>query len=242
MKGYFNYIPASRDKKLGGLSATYTSNATCPGTCPFHGHGCYAERGNVNLWRLKINAAAWGVPLDKAAELVASKDKTPTFVPCRLNVLGDVCKNSRIDWAQVLEYKRIFRLRSNTFGYTHGPVLTEDVQMFRQVNSARFCLNRSCENPREAVDLFKKGVPTVLAVNTFTMPHHWGTYDDVPMVQCPYQTRGLTCAQCKLCMQANRKCVVVFEDDTNKTKNPRKFKPFLVNDLADEMDENVIPF
>src|SRR5688572_25073724 len=51
-------VETSTNAKLGQTSATYASQSSCPRSCPWYGHGCYAEKGLVGFQTRRLNRSA----------------------------------------------------------------------------------------------------------------------------------------------------------------------------------------
>lgn len=49
MTSAIKVVEVSGNAKIGKVSATYATQATCPGDCPLRGSGCYAESGLVGM-------------------------------------------------------------------------------------------------------------------------------------------------------------------------------------------------
>lgn len=45
----------SRNDKLGDMSCTYVTQASCSSSCQFKNHGCYAETGFVGIHTHRLN-------------------------------------------------------------------------------------------------------------------------------------------------------------------------------------------
>ena len=85
-------VEATANPKLGGVSATYVAQQSCPGSCPFLGSGCYAESGFVggNLVKpLNRGVATAMSRLEIAAQEAELIDCLSSGKDLRLHVVGD---------------------------------------------------------------------------------------------------------------------------------------------------------
>src|SRR5262245_5740287 len=86
-------IPQSQNAKTGPCAVTYVSQASCPGSCPLLGAGCYAEGGRVR-WITKRLARTEAGPDELARREAVQIDALPADRPLRVHVVGD-CRTRR---------------------------------------------------------------------------------------------------------------------------------------------------
>src|SRR5206468_1103992 len=82
-------VETSDNAKLGLVSATYASQASCPRSCPFRGHGCYAEGGLVGFQTRRLNRTRSRGPADVARAEARAIDGLTGDRLLRLHVVGD---------------------------------------------------------------------------------------------------------------------------------------------------------
>src|SRR5262245_63271856 len=82
-------VETSTNAKLGPVSATYASQASCPRSCPWFGKGCYAEQGFVGLQTRRLNRSAVRGALRIARAEARVIDALTGDRLLRLHVVGD---------------------------------------------------------------------------------------------------------------------------------------------------------
>lgn len=208
------------------VAVTYASiEATCDDGCAFKGRGCYVTSGFANRWMTGLDEAAKGHTADEviAAEcdLIdhAFRGRTPYVgrlprrpggrVPqdggrdgrqgrdLRLHVAGDVATeaNARRLAASAERWRE--RGGGVVWTYTHD---------WRRIAADAFgpvSVLASVETPGAASEARRKGYAVAIVVREFPSARAFrlaGMADRV--VPCPAETRGTTCVQCRLCLDA----------------------------------------
>ncbi len=199
-------VMGTRNSKLGGGATTYRTQGSCPTTCPLMGKGCYA-RGRI-----------FGIPERYGAEddgeyatVRALADKRGKGLPMgglfRANVSGDLLDDQgSLDtaYADALSHVATERPDADVFTYTHAwRTLTPDV-------APGVTVNASCESAAAIEDAVSAGWPTTVVDPGGADTLIGQTIGGRKVVQCPQQTKGLTCEQCRLCARPNRKSTVAF--------------------------------
>jgi hypothetical protein len=96
------------------------------------------------------------------------------------------------------------------YTYTHHALNNHNVPILKRANSQGFTVNVSTESLHDADAAVALGLPAVAVVrNDQPTPTH--TPRGVRVVVCPAQEREVSCAECGLCAQAERTCVVAFK-------------------------------
>jgi hypothetical protein len=196
-------VETSTNTKLGPVSATYASQASCPRSCPWFNNGCYAERGLVGYQTRRLNRSALrGAGRIASAEARAIDTLTGDRL-LRLHVVGD----ARTDAAarELGAAARRYASRGNAprrgrkvWTYTHA---------WRSVARASWgdsvSVLASVETVRDARQAMAKGYAAAVVVSAFERE---STYriDGVTVLPCPNQTRGITCRDCGLCRDDER--------------------------------------
>ena len=203
------YIYNSKDRKIGkGVDATYASiSKTCPNTCAQKNSGCYASLGptgiHVNRLDSGLEETTYNtLDLAKAeAELISNayKDKKPTGKKLlRIHVSGDsrTIKGSKLINSAVGEWKN--NGGHIAWTYTHAwknvpRKVWNNVSVLASVDKIE-----DIDNAR------KQGYAPAIIVSKFDGKKLFsieGT--DTKFIPCPYETHGVTCDKCKLCMKAD---------------------------------------
>jgi hypothetical protein len=208
-------VEKSSNSKLGNVSASYVSQASCPISCPFMGAGCYAESGMVGIHTNRLNKA------DRtASELARAEAKAIRSLsgkrPLRLHVVGD-CKTNKIA-STVSEAAKDYSAKKNqpVWAYTHG-WKTVDRKYWNNVS-----ILASTETGKDAKAAMKKGYAAAIVVR-----QHKDTklYKDqgIKLLPCPQQTGKTTsCETCRLCWNdkylRDNKIVIAFETHSQQAK------------------------
>ena len=198
--------PRSSNAKTGPIPVTTSEESTCPSTCPFIGKGCYAKSGPLALHWRKVSAGERGTDWQGLCDFVQTLPKRQLW---RHNQAGDLPHN-----AGLIDYAKIAHLVvANTgrrgFTYTHHVLNSHNVSILNRANRQGFTVNVSTESLDRADHAMALGLPAVTVVRNDT-PVPKRTPAGNLVVVCPAQTREVACADCGLCSQANRKCVVAF--------------------------------
>lgn len=191
------------NSKTGRSTVTYRTQDTCPTSCAFYMAGCYA-RG-----RIFAVPEHHGTVDDGAYTAVrALVNLMPAGRLMRANVSGDVLDDTgELDrgYVDALSHVATERPDVDVFTYTHA---------WRQLSpdlAPNVTVNASTETAAGIEAAAAAGWPTVV-----TVPEHdpesliGQTIAGRKVVQCPAQTKGLTCEQCRLCARPNRKSTVAF--------------------------------
>ena len=199
----------SGNSKTGHVAVTYRTQDTCPTTCPLMGTGCYA-RGRI-----------FGIParlgvVDEDGQYAAvralgapagTRGALPQGGLMRANVSGDVLDDTgALDtaYASALSDVATQRPDADVFTYTHAwATLTPDL-------APGVTVNASCETTDDLERAAAAGWPTVVVDPGDETSLIGSVVAGRKVVQCPAQTKGLTCDQCRLCARPQRRCTVAF--------------------------------
>ena len=192
------------------VSSTYASiEATCPDSCAFKRAGCFADAGFTRHAGMLMDAAARGhAPLDvirEEAELIESafgggripQDGARGGRDLRLHVGGDI---ESAAGAELLgAAARDWRARGGgaVWSFTHR---------WRKVPRSAWgpdvSVLASVERPEDVAAARRQGYAAALVVDEFERDTAY-ELDGAPgykLVPCPAETRGATCASCRLCL------------------------------------------
>jgi hypothetical protein len=204
-------VPRSANAKLGGLAATYVSQATCPSSCPLYRNGCYAESGPAGWTTRRLNRSREKNVVAIAKEEARLIDRLPSGTTgLRLHVVGDAATPAaaRIVSSAMLRYERR-NPGKKAFTYTHGheAVPVESWQGARVL--------ASCESGEQVKRAWKRGYAAAIIVPAHPTNKLY-KYQGVTVLPCPNQFEGskVTCARCNICksprMLRRRRWVVGF--------------------------------
>jgi len=197
-------VEVSGNQKIGPVSATMTSQASCPRYCPFIESGCYAMTGPQGWQTAKLNRSTVTDPVEIAKAEAAAIGTLSAARPLRLHVVGDCTSNetARILADAVCQYKRRGKrnhgVEPATWTYSHSwPDIGR--RSFGPIS-----VLASCESARQVQTARKKGYAAALVVDYFRSDKAY-TVDGVKVVPCPQQTgRSENCMSCKLCWNDGR--------------------------------------
>lgn len=183
--------------KLGDVSATYVAQLSCPASCPFLGSGCYAENGFTSMAitkRLNRGVAAGTTPLDIAAREAAAIDGLTGERDLRLHVVGDSTTQAgtRLLAAAALRYSS--RHARPVWTYTHAWR-----SLPRKIWGSISVL-ASCETADDVRAAGHRGYATAMVVREH-LTDRLTEVDGIKVLPCPEQTRGVSCAECRLCQR-----------------------------------------
>lgn len=196
-------VETSSNAKLGFVSATYASQASCPLSCPWYGNGCYAESGLVGYQTRRLNRSAVRGAVRIARAEAKAIDALTGDRLLRLHVVGDARTDSAA--REIGAAARRYASRGNAprrgrkvWGYTHA---------WRTVARASWgdavSVLASVETVRDARAAMAKGYAAAVVVTAFERDSAY-RIDGVTVVPCPNQTRGVTCRDCGLCRDDER--------------------------------------
>jgi hypothetical protein len=174
---------------------------TCPSTCPLLEKGCYAKGGNTAIhmrgrWSNHDGQVFFDTVTDK------NKVKSGAFV--RITVSGDIMLNDELDteFLQNIIHAAIVRPDVTFYTYTHYK--GTDLLRWLKIMPFNLNINISCDTTDDIVWAKQHNLPYVIVKDL-------GQNRVGEVVQCPNQTKGLTCDACKLCFKKDRKLQIAFK-------------------------------
>ena len=189
-------VEVSKNAKTGLVSATYSSQDSCPKSCPLRGAGCYAEQGKAGITTRRVNQGVSKTPLAIAREEAAAIDTLTGALDLRVHVVGD-CKTpaaAKLVAAAMARHRRKMGRRAWT--YTHA---------WREVPRKAWLgesVLASCETPDQVKEANARGYAAAIVVAKFESEKAYSS-QGLRIIPCPNQTsRGLTCLECGICMNA----------------------------------------
>ena len=205
----------SSNVKTGPIPVTTTERASCQSTCPFYDKGCYAKSGPLALHWHKVSNGERGTDWQGLCKFVS---QLPAKQLWRHNQAGDLPHDSGdINFSDMVELV-LANHGKRGFTYTHHVLNDHNAAIIKAANDHGFTVNVSTESKADAVATFKQGLPAVVVVPS----DHADTaeHEGVKFVTCPAQTNDtMTCSECGLCSQADRKCVVMFKAHGNAKRH-----------------------
>ena len=199
----------SKNRKLGQMPSSMTSRGTCPPTCSFYQHGCYAEYAFIaSHWRrVGRFGATWSA-------FCASVAALPEGQIWRHNVAGDLPG----DGHHVDPFKLDELVHANVgrrgFTFTHYTTRQNklNASTIQRANASGFTINLSADSLAHADDLADLGIAPVAVVVPTNSPLRLKTPAGRRVVICPAETAAeLTCVDCQLCSIPTRKALIGFK-------------------------------
>jgi hypothetical protein len=228
----YRFVRVSSNRKTGPIPVSSTAAQTCPTACPMRTDaqgGCYAALGNSAVhWRaLSEGRAATALDLQGLTDAIRALPRGQLW---RMNESGDIATRDGVSIdADALRAIVDANKGRRGFTYTHhepmAPSTAERVSLpgtgrlsnaalIDAANVQGFTINLSANNPQHADTLAALGVAPVV---TLMRPDAW---QDKPtattpagraIVRCPAEhIDGMTCAQCQLCANRDRRSIVGF--------------------------------
>ena len=223
-------LPESQNTKTGNILQSYSSPSSCPVSCLFKESGCYAKNiHTAKVWERADNhedKRFIGCQDDLADALTGAlwMDKGDRDeVLFRHNIAGDMslAGTNRFDLATYLSMVSAimtanYRLKVAgsskyimAFTYTHCDYSIYDRDVMKLMKYYML-VNISCETVDEVVTTKEYGLNVVLTSINPEEDIAALKAKGIPAVQCPAQTKGITCKECRLCSR-DRESVVLFE-------------------------------
>ena len=196
-------VERSGDQKIGPISATHTSQYSCPTACPFLGSGCYAESaGRQPLTTLRLNSAQVTQPIAIARAEAAAVAGLTGRRQLRGHVVGD-CRTAaaaRIVGASYVAHSAKYGMRHWTYTHAHATVPLRAWSGAHVVASIHTAL--------DATRARRHGYQVLaLAVDDRHPTHtpYTDTRTGLRVLPCPAQfapaagSRAVTCDRCHMC-------------------------------------------
>lgn len=211
---YVHIITKSSNKKTGPIPVTTTEQSSCAPSCPFISKGCYAKSGPLALHWRKVSAGERGTDWQGLCDFISALPEKQLWRHNQAgdlpHVFGDV-DHTMVDQLITANTKR------RGYTYTHHKLNKHNVEIIKRANHKGFTINASTESLAAADDAIDLGIPAVCVVpNNQPVPKY--TPAGRKVVLCPEQQCGISCADCKLCSQSKRTCVVAFQAHGNAAK------------------------
>lgn len=196
-------VTTSGNRKIGRVSTTLAAQQSCPSSCPFRNAGCYAERGPLGYFQVRPlnNHAdeALATPIDVAIAEAEAIDEMDVVVgrPLRLHTVGDCASDEAAELVSAAAERYQERGGGQPWTYTHA---WRDVE---RESWGEVSVLASCETPAEVLEARQRGYATALVVVSHESERRY-EYDGIALIPCPAETRGRTCAECRLCFDDGR--------------------------------------
>lgn len=205
----FHLSRFSSNTKTGAIPVSTGSRATCPDSCPFKKHGCYADNYGLNFHWDAITRGERGVDWKQHLRDVAA---LPAGILWRAWQAGDLPHTAgRISRRFLLGLIQANKGKRG-FTYTHHKLsLGENLQLIRQANRQGLTINVSTESESAADSAIAAGLPAVVVVPSDEQRTTWHTPAGNVVLVCPAQRSDTkTCADCGLCQSRGKRVIIGF--------------------------------
>jgi len=204
----------SSNGKTGPIPVSTVEEASCPDACPLkESRVCYAKHGPIS-WHWSAvptnpKATSWEEYCGKIADL-------PRGIVWRHAQAGDLYGEN-----DILNREEVLRLASAARGtlsivFTHYPDTSHNVSVLQEAKREGMMVNLSCDSFEEVDRKMAHGLPCTVA-----LPVDYEGPMETPgghkIVPCVHDTKGISCAECKLCAR-DRKVVIGFRATGAKKK------------------------
>lgn len=193
------------------VSTTNTSiGATCSNACPFKNAGCYVQTGFTRFPASRLDLAAQGHTAEEViAEEVRLIDRAfrggriPQDGKCggrdlRLHVGGDTGSVAGARMLAGAATRWRARGGGRVWGFTH-----RHRQIRREAWGEAISVLASVERPEDIEAARERGYAAAIVVASFPSTIAFSLPGTTArIVPCPAETRGLTCVECGLCLDA----------------------------------------
>ena len=210
----------SENAKLGPMSATYVSQATCPTSCPFLGKGCYAESKPTGFTTSKLNDSPVTNPVEVAQLEAAEIKKLSGRFPLRVHVVGDVGSPDAAKIVALAMIGHASRKGQPAWTYSHA---------WKSVPRSfwgKAQVWASCETDADVEEAWRLGYAAcrVVPAHPDRKAYQLG---DKKVLPCPHESRPeITCSDCLMCARTEhfleKKIVLGFRAHGAKQKVVRQ--------------------
>lgn len=185
-------------------ASTYVSiRSTCPDSCAFKDNGCYAQVGTSRRIMKPLDEGADGLVAENEAALMSGafgrgrvpQDGARGGRDLRLHVGGDVTGGGHAQWLAGAAQQWHKRGGGAVWTYTHR---------WREIPASawgRIRVWASCETRGDLIAAHRRGYRAALVVSEHKSARAYDFYG-FRVIPCPYETRGVTCVKCRLCLDA----------------------------------------
>jgi len=220
-------VEKSGDRKLStnrSVSATWLSQGSCPGDCPFKDAGCYAQTGRSAIHTSKLNKAhelGKFTPEQLAKFEAEAIDKLSGRNPLRLHIVGDSRTRKAVRIIRKATDRYFAKFQQPIWTFTHAHNIPRELW-------GNVSVLRSCENFQQVVNAHNAGYASAMVIPTKHKSHKpvdlGQGFRGIP---CPHQTKKAeSCKDCKLCMNDKHlhenKLVILFAPDRGTDKKLAK--------------------
>ena len=198
-----------------------SSRDTCPDSCPLKKAGCYAMTGPLKLHWDKVSSGERGTDLDEALKPIRKLNHGALW---RYGQAGDLPgEGDTIDHGALRKIAHANRGK-RAIVFTHKPPTPANLEIIREVREMGLNINLSADNLEEADHLARMQFPVVTILKseyarsaTETLGEYRMRLAQLPrktpegrkIAVCPATYTDVSCTQCGICADGDRKSVIV---------------------------------
>lgn len=218
---HFHTTPVSRNEKTGPMPVMTSSSDTCPDSCPLKKGGCYAMTGPLKLHWDKVSRGERGAPLAEALKPIRKLNRGALW---RYGQAGDLPgKGDEIDHEGLRQIAAASRGKRAII-FTHKPPTAENLSILREVAKEGLNVNLSADDLEEADRLASLELPVVVVLKSEYARRRGESLKDYrqrlkalpkntpngrKIAICPATYTDVSCTQCGVCADGDRKGVIV---------------------------------
>lgn len=217
----YHTTPVSRNVKTGPMPVMTSSRETCPDSCPLKKGGCYAMTGPLKLHWDMVTSGERGSGLDEALQPIRKLNRGAIW---RYGQAGDLPgEKDTIDRAGVLKIAKASKGKRAII-FTHKPPSLDNIAIIREAAAEGLNINLSADSIEKADNLADLGLPVAVVLNS-----EYGRRKDESLSEyrrrakdlanytpkgrkiavCPATYTDVSCTQCGVCADGERKGVIV---------------------------------
>jgi hypothetical protein len=212
----FHLIHISDNAKIGKISATYTSEDSCPDTCSLK-KCCYGKAGPISLFWKKVSNGQYGMDFDS----FCNELRKMNGLVVRLNVVGDLPHNNGYIDGPKVKKLAVSLKKKVPFTYTHHNMeIPENREIVKMANENGLTINLSADNMKDADTYMEYNIGPVVTTMPVNCENVTFTPNGNKIVKCPaVYKENVTCQSCMLCAKSNRKVIIGFPAHGVKKKS-----------------------
>lgn len=210
----------SRNTKTGPMPVMTSSAATCPDSCPLK-KGCYAMTGPLKLHWDKVTSGERGTNLEEALRPIRKLNQGALW---RYGQAGDLPgEGDRIDRDAMNQIAKANRGK-RAIVFTHKPPTPENLAILREVAAKGLNVNLSADDLVEADELADLRMPVVTVLTSDYAKNAKENLSEYrkrlksltlrtpkgrKIAVCPATYIDVSCTECGICADGERKSVIV---------------------------------
>ncbi|TPN42408.1 hypothetical protein [Mesorhizobium sp. B1-1-6] len=218
---HYHTTPISRNVKTGPMPVMTSSRETCPDSCPLKQGGCYAMTGPLKLHWDQVTSGARGSDLDEALKPIRKLNRGAIW---RYGQAGDLPgERDNIDREGILKIAKASKGKRAII-FTHKPPSLENLAIIREAAAEGLNINMSADSIDKADELADLELPVAVVLHS-----EYGRKKDESLSDyrrrvkrlanytpkgrkiavCPATYTDVSCTQCGVCADGDRKGVIV---------------------------------